>query len=271
MGIETAQKGAHKRLPSILLLGASEVLIDVVNGLVAKSRKSDIKVSQLDQETTVFPLTITTKYYTQDVQIYAHASTALTSEFDLTLLDDVVGLIYVCEEAQISTTKEIDIWNDAFPPNAILFRIIVTQSDGEVEEAIEDWCFDNQAEIVSMTRNEEDNKSGEGDAFDKFGIDRIMEVLENNLWEVSQNPKNQEEDLEDDNSDGIPDLGIELEPEGLDFLKGFRKSMKDESMFDLENTIVKLQQMKAYGETLSEEKRKDFAAMVSVMVAGDLS
>ncbi|KAI8847730.1 hypothetical protein BC829DRAFT_234990 [Chytridium lagenaria] len=200
-----------------------------------------------------------------DLKFCVHVGRKLGVEVDLTELDETVGLIYVCDEIEESIIKDIEEWEGAVMKGSLVFRLIVPSKGNSGNEAVDDWCFDNQAEIIELTREVEEDDDDE--FVDKFGIDRIVEVMESNLWEVAQRKPLKAEDQE---LEAAAQLGIELDPVGADFMKNFRKVMKQDGMFDLETTINQLQQIRSYGETLPEDKRKDLAAFVSLMVANEI-
>ncbi|KAJ3117102.1 hypothetical protein HDU96_007891 [Phlyctochytrium bullatum] len=238
--------------PSILMFGDDDVLIHVLEG-----------------KTQQIPYPIKNKYYSLDAELCIVTGQDLSASLEGSLLESIVGVVgfttkpNVFKSATDSNLFQAEL-KDAFDwlcDNAkrrpLVFQAIVSSDEADVDEDMSDWLYDVGIELINNLSDDE-----------KSGVDRLVEAIESNMWEVCGSMQGSKEESPSTAPEIAPAEGSILDaPERIvertsfiyvlvAVVKDFAASVKRDGVFDLEQTIMKLRQIKDLDD--DEENAFDF-------------
>ncbi|KAK5576451.1 hypothetical protein RB653_007595 [Dictyostelium firmibasis] len=202
--------------------------------------------------------------------------------------------------------------------NEILYILVdVNKSKNEIEDQIEEWCIEHLIEWVifdSNSHKEYDIRKSDLTEIDekiKYGSERLIEILESNMWpkmelknnggsKKSEEKKEIKEDIEDEYPSIKNDKFLQ---DSLKKVEGFFKKSappiqnnnienkekkvktnglsieEDKDEIDdenddstmMENTFKELQSLREHMKNLPDEQRRDMAAKIAMMFASSLN
>jgi len=178
-------------------------------------------------------------------------------------------------------------------------QIVEERDQGGSNDEYLEWCIDNHIEFVDA----EESRPEDGDEREKFGLDRILEAIENTVWpttqqklepdfieesiispQISDQNSNKESTLSPSISPQNPDQNSQnldnpasLAPEDLNdsedlinqyIPKGFFDALSAENEeFDFEKVLHTLKGLKDQASRLPDDERRALAATVALSFA----
>ncbi|TPX51506.1 hypothetical protein SeMB42_g01086 [Synchytrium endobioticum] len=192
------------RRNKILIVGPSEsVLIQFISRLLRKTNQSDLVDAHLSASPSsassflagdglAIPFRLDTRYYTVETSLWISClNTSLQDSSQWSVVAPAVdALIYVFDKSQPESFHRIKPWStfsSTHDPNiALCIAYSLHDSTDNVPLGdCEDWCIENGFEFIDA------DDTGESSVVDdpveaaraKFGLDRVIEALESNMWD----------------------------------------------------------------------------------------
>jgi len=239
---------------------------------------------------------IKTKYYTADVEIWLQLNDKVTlnnwkdSEEDFfgKSTDAVILLFEPKVENSWELVSEWEKFLEKYEPNTVMCVSVPSIVDKSKNENIDnqgyiDWCIDRHIEFVDGIDCE---RPPDADEREKFGIERVLEALENNVWVnmqkivvqhrvnslPEQTPVNSSgtistEKLSDTNTTSnnqIDDISFTSSYVPANFFESLSAPGED---FDFEKVLHTLKALKEQASTLPDRERRSLAATVALSFA----
>ncbi|KAI9359685.1 hypothetical protein DFJ73DRAFT_110784 [Zopfochytrium polystomum] len=135
------------------------------------------------------PWTLTTKYYTAALTFWIDTtdtplSPAEANEWNV-LGPSIDGFIFLYDKTKPETFKDLAAWTGflASAEPSVILCVGIGGADAEPDQSHIDWCVERGVEYVDLdeTQEEQDPSSSLGGA-DKYGLPRVLEALETNIW-----------------------------------------------------------------------------------------
>jgi len=224
---------------------------------------------------------IETKYYTANVKF-------LIVKIDNNILEDLEELQQTCDTLLIVfETPSIDSFNtitswcstnlNLQEGNFSTTLCISKSQNTNIEEVINEWCLENGSEYIAVDdKIQETNVQSNTPFEEKFGIDRIVEVLECNMWPsmVQKTESGRTKEITDSiNQEKQSKTSTVLDTQINTFTKGlenfFASTMEeendqeDESFSSFERTLSELSALRNSSKDLPDSERRELAAKVA--------
>ncbi|ORX82984.1 hypothetical protein BCR32DRAFT_292293 [Anaeromyces robustus] len=249
----------------ILVLGREDIEPFVIVKEILEKSKVKAK-EEVTKDSQSVPWTINNKYYKANIQFWIDCAEPKeineeTKKHWKEIGNVLDGFIFVFDKYKPSSFEDIKKWNEIINDFDINVRLCIGKPSKEKSETdkeklekfyddIENWTIENDFEYIDFENTE---KTEEG----KNGIERAIEALETNMWENAVMKKGNDKD---ENEDEDEEKKLMEEVEELR-TKLFSK-LDDDDGFD--NLITNLKNLKAYGQNLPDDARRDLAAKVAL-------
>jgi len=218
--------------------------------------------------------TLDTKYYTAPVEFCLTTEQFVQSKNDPTLAELVVppdlidGFVVFCDSQVEGSWRQVLEWTEFLQTHRPSVALCVVSSLPSAEQV--DWCINNQVELVELVP--ENPVEGE-----KVGMFRVLEALQNNMWENAvQKPRNSEQlslfaglEISDASQRLQPKASTLTTPNVSRFIPtGLLENLQaSHEKFDLEAAITGLKSVRETASTLPDDERRALAATIALTFA----
>ncbi|KAJ3183234.1 hypothetical protein HDU85_002260 [Gaertneriomyces sp. JEL0708] len=284
--------GAVDSKDRILVIGCEGVgKRALVTGLLLRNSHSDDADKTMSASLPAcVPYKIDTKYYSAELCLWIDSVPQETPlvEKDMRSWCDIAGavdaFIFVYDVHKPESFEAIKPWKtflEAASPNIAICVANVLEAStrpsaefSALQDTHESWCIQNELEYVDMTMVSESDGDTAAIEGDSFGIDRIKEALENNMWKHMRR-KGAAGAAAETPSEGLPSLSDIERARDLIFGKFLAAEddlqLHDDDDMDMEHAISSLQNLRAIGQTLSDTDRRTLAARIALSLDVDSS
>ena len=261
--------------PQVLLITCSsdEDTDFLVKGLIF-SEKDDCSNTQpveKDNENEIFSeysWTLENKYYTADLSLISMRVFAPT--FDIwEVVCGVEAIILAFEIGDEMSFHRAKDWAKFLEEGDIDIKLLVAKERMFIEalssqkERVTKWCLDNFFELIELYSN--DDKLN--DIPEKFGFERVKEALGTHMWPnmVRHSDKAVNKQASKENKDNICETVVTNETKNVHCTEEDPLHYgTDTELQNFEEIFGKLHEMKLHAQTLSDEKRKEYAEQVTI-------
>ncbi|KAJ3414184.1 hypothetical protein HDV05_006889 [Chytridiales sp. JEL 0842] len=281
----------------ILVLGgaAAEAKFNLIRDILKRTKNDLTLLSNSAQQPMAVPWTLDTKYYTVDLKFWIDSieeNSAENKESNEDKWSEVAAavdaVIYVFDPLHPETMNPIktavDFIKTIDPEVLLCVAAKSTESPSEaVLDEVSDWCVENGFEFIDLNDQEPIDLSSTGTSYDeKFGIERVIEALESNMWKgMRRKAKDSiaratENDTQNDEigfvQESMEFLEIDDQFDGVDGLPSLDEVKKmhdalfgdDEEEDGLERAVERLKQLRDIGKNMDDQARHDLAARVAL-------
>jgi len=224
---------------------------------------------------------INTKYYSAEVEFWVHLHDNISEigagvEADVGETTDALLMLFTPQKS--ASWARVCEWSgfvEKYQPSTLLC-VACHEVEVDRSEYVE-WCIDRQVEFVSLA----ETRPPDADEREKYGEERVLEALQNNMWQNMQRKTGSTPTTEytlEENPNTAPNLTAEPqitnqfheEPEfknnylPLNFFESFTAPDGD---FDFEQVVHTIKSLKEQASHLPDEERRALAASVALSFA----
>lgn len=207
---------------------------------------------------------IENKYYSAALRLILVHDTN-PSDSTRALVNEVEAVVISFDLGNDGSLTKAKQWGELFKEQDIEIKVLLAEESGQIDdkkqfrERVNDWCVENDFELVECCQNEEDQKND--DFPEKIGFERIKEALDAHMWPNMIRKKNV----------SAAKTGPTHKGEDSKGAAGGDKA-EDEAIFNgneaqlenFEELLGSIQEMKMHAQSLSDNERKEYAEKVTL-------